>query len=289
MSFVDQDKNYKDCFEKGTLYSTKHAKYFPIYDQLVHDINKKDIAVLEIGVLNGGGLEVWHNLLGEHAKVVGLDFNPECRSLLGNRFSIIIGDQAQKNTWNEIKLNHGMFDLIVDDGGHTVQQQIMSLKYGLDLVSDGGFYVIEDFHANYLTEFGNPSPFSGKSIIDKLVDRLHTRDIVSHNNSDWFENTVFGVCQYSGLVVFIVNRNACQKNGGEVDNGGETLRMSDYRHHSDILARIISKARLYLSNKFQDQKNNKILRWVKDNIFPKIFYIPSLIKNMKFYLSVKWR
>lgn len=46
------------------------------------------------------------------------------------------------------------FDIIIDDGGHSMKQQITSLTYLLDLVVGGGFYAIEDIYTSYKSDFG---------------------------------------------------------------------------------------------------------------------------------------
>ena len=41
----------------------------------------------------------------------------------------------------------GDFDMIIDDGGHTMEQMQISLNYLWDQVKPGGLYVIEDLHS----------------------------------------------------------------------------------------------------------------------------------------------
>lgn len=41
------------------------------------------------------------------------------------------------------------FDIIIDDGGHTMNQQITSFKILFPALKSGGIYVIEDLHTSY--------------------------------------------------------------------------------------------------------------------------------------------
>jgi hypothetical protein len=44
------------------------------------------------------------------------------------------------------------FDIIIDDGGHTMKQQITSFIYLFPKVRSGGLYVIEDLQTSYFTD-----------------------------------------------------------------------------------------------------------------------------------------
>jgi hypothetical protein len=46
------------------------------------------------------------------------------------------------------------FDIIIDDGGHTMNQQKVSIDTLIAAVPPGGFYVIEDLETSYMPDFG---------------------------------------------------------------------------------------------------------------------------------------
>jgi len=67
-----------------------------------------------------------------------------------------------------------LFDIIIDDGGHTMNQQKTSFLNLLSLVRPGGIYVIEDLETSYLKEFGGGylKPSSTVSFLKTFIDEL---------------------------------------------------------------------------------------------------------------------
>ncbi len=52
-------------------------------------------------------------------------------------------DQSNAASLTQIGDKHGPFDLVIDDGGHTMKQQIVSLATLWRFVKPGGFYIAE--------------------------------------------------------------------------------------------------------------------------------------------------
>lgn len=68
---------------------------------------------------------------------------------------------------NQVKQNR--FDIIIDDGGHTMNQQLVSLKTLLSSVRPNGIYVIEDLETSFILEFGgDPSGAANNTTIALL-------------------------------------------------------------------------------------------------------------------------
>ena len=64
-------------FKESKYYSTKHIKYFKNYDEILFSYKDKEITFVEIGILNGGSLSIWKKFLGDKARIIGIDLNPE--------------------------------------------------------------------------------------------------------------------------------------------------------------------------------------------------------------------
>ncbi|CAF0873497.1 unnamed protein product [Adineta steineri] len=64
------------------------------------------------------------------------------------------GSQDDIGILKNVTSTKGTFDVIVDDGGHTMKQQITSLIYLLPKVQSGGIYVLEDLLTSYMGDFG---------------------------------------------------------------------------------------------------------------------------------------
>ena len=70
----------------------------------------------------------------------------------------------------------GQVDLIVDDGGHKMHQQITSFRELWPKLKDRGLYIVEDTHTSYWPGFGGGFR-EGKSFIEfakDLIDRMHS-------------------------------------------------------------------------------------------------------------------
>ncbi len=68
----------------------KWAHYFDIYDRHFARFRDKEIVILEIGVSQGGSLQMWKDYFGPKAKIYGIDVNPQCKQLEEDNIKIFI-------------------------------------------------------------------------------------------------------------------------------------------------------------------------------------------------------
>tara|TARA_Y100000310_G_C19970163_1_gene485095 strand:- start:69 stop:509 length:441 start_codon:yes stop_codon:yes gene_type:complete len=97
------------------------------------------------------------------------------------------GDQSNIDHLNNFLSLHGdEFDIIIDDGGHSMRQQQISLKILFNAVRSGGFYVIEDLHTcsgqwSYL--YGSEIIEEGDTLTTDLLNSLEVEDnIITETN-----------------------------------------------------------------------------------------------------------
>lgn len=125
--------------DKGTIHS-----YIEDYEMLLAPYRlNHDTVMMEIGVLFGDSIRMW----GEYftGKIIGLEahIRPEIDDLLNNpRFEIIHGDATNPAITNV--LSDYKFDVIIDDGVHSIESQVTSFNLFKDKMKSGGIYVIED-------------------------------------------------------------------------------------------------------------------------------------------------
>ena len=105
-----------ELFYKSKNKSLKWKKYFPVYDKLFKRFKNKKIIFVEIGVLDGGSLEIWKNFFGKDSRIIGIDNNPDCKKLENTNFEIFIGSQSDPNFWKDFFNKVGNVDIILDDG-----------------------------------------------------------------------------------------------------------------------------------------------------------------------------
>jgi hypothetical protein len=85
----------------ATLYSRHQGKlsdkwsiYISIYERLFFELVDQSLRVLEIGIQNGGSLEIWSEFFPRATKIVGCDINEACRQLsyADPRIGVVVGD-----------------------------------------------------------------------------------------------------------------------------------------------------------------------------------------------------
>jgi hypothetical protein len=96
-------KKIEDSFFKSPYKSIKYNSYFNTYENLFSNFINKKITFIEIGVLNGGSLFMWKDYLGENARIIGIDNNPEALRWEKYGFEIFIGDQGDPVFWDSIQ------------------------------------------------------------------------------------------------------------------------------------------------------------------------------------------
>lgn len=122
----------------------KWMHYYEIYERHLGKFVGEDVNVVEIGVYSGGSLDMWRDYLGPRCHIYGVDVAEQCRSYSGDQVSIMIGDQADPAFWREFLREQPKIDIVVDDGGHELEQQITTLEALLPRLSRGGVYICED-------------------------------------------------------------------------------------------------------------------------------------------------
>jgi 23S rRNA U2552 (ribose-2'-O)-methylase RlmE/FtsJ len=136
----------------GTIHKWKH--YLEIYERHFSKYKNKEVVILEIGVFQGGSLRMWKKYFGKNAKIYGIDINPECKKLEEAGIEIFIGSQEDRNFLRKIKKIIPKVDILIEDGGHTMNQQITTFEELYDHVKSDGIYLCEDLHTSYWKDYG---------------------------------------------------------------------------------------------------------------------------------------
>ncbi|WP_431297608.1 class I SAM-dependent methyltransferase [Tabrizicola sp. BL-A-41-H6] len=157
-----------------TLFKMDH--YLDVYDRLLSGWQGRSVSFLEIGVYKGGSLRMWRNFFAPTARLTFVDIDPACKALELPGTEVRIGDQADPAFLAELAAARGPFDMIVDDGGHQMHQQIASFVALWPHLADGGLYIVEDTHTSYWPGFGGGlnTPGSFIAFAKGLIDRMHS-------------------------------------------------------------------------------------------------------------------
>jgi SAM-dependent methyltransferase len=131
--------------------SDKWSSYLSLYQSVLNDQRSTTHSVLEIGVQNGGSLEIWSKFFPNANAVVGCDINPKCEQLNyeNSNIHVVVGDATLPETLQEIKQHSLSFDLIIDDGSHIPREVILTFLQYWPLIKPGGLFIAEDLHCDY--------------------------------------------------------------------------------------------------------------------------------------------
>lgn len=156
--------------------SFKWLHYFEIYNRHFAKYIGKDINILEIGVNRGGSLQLWKHIFGSKANIYGVDITPDCKAFEDERTKIFIGDQEDRTFWRKIKEEIPKLDILIDDGGHYMDQQIITFEEMFPHVKDDGVYICEDTATSYNpTKYGTGLKKPGTFIeySKNFIDYIH--------------------------------------------------------------------------------------------------------------------
>ncbi len=219
------------AFEYSPYHSIKHFNYFSIYDNLLLKYVGKPIIFVEIGVLDGGSLFMWRKFLGPEARIIGIDLNPSATKWREFGFEIFIGDQADFSFWASFFKSVGTIDVLLDDGGHTNYQQIVTLLATADFVRNGGTIIIEDTHTSYM-KFGNFKKASFIEFSKKLIDEINRRHLNRGTKLNGLSKCVFAITQFESISAFHIDTTKCVHNS-RVENHGEKDNSDDFRYATE--------------------------------------------------------
>ena len=165
-------KSYFDSHREGKGI-WKWIHYFDIYQRHFKKFIGRDVRVLEIGVYSGGSLEMWREYFGSNCRVYGVDVEEACKVYENDRTQIFVGDQADREFWRTFKKEIPAIDILIDDGGHLPEQQIITLEEMLPHLRPGGIYLCEDVQGdiNGFTSYVHGLTAKLNSALSKPVDQ----------------------------------------------------------------------------------------------------------------------
>jgi 23S rRNA U2552 (ribose-2'-O)-methylase RlmE/FtsJ len=182
----------------------KYQHYFDVYDRHFSKYKGQEITIVEIGVFQGGSLQMWRSYFGPKAKIWGIDIDTRCKLLEEENTNIIIGSQEDENFLESIYDITGPIDILIDDGGHTQKQQITTFNILFDKIKDDGVYLCEDVHTSYWLSYGGGHKRKGtfvefaKNLIDKL-NAFHSEE--NNLQVDSFTKSAKSIHYYDSIVV----------------------------------------------------------------------------------------
>ena len=159
----------------------KWKHYFEVYERHLSRYRGRAPTMVEIGVFKGGSLMMWRDYFGPRAAIWGVDISAEVEAMRAEGFGILVGDQADPAFLERLRREIPRPDILIDDGGHRMEQQIATFDALFAWIADDGVYICEDLHTSYWSDFGggHRAPGSYIEYSKRWIDSLnawHSRE-----------------------------------------------------------------------------------------------------------------
>jgi hypothetical protein len=189
--FRDPESTWQPRGRFAELFANHHGRvaqkwvnYFEIYDRLFErftdgvampDGSRRPLRFLEIGVAQGGSLELWREYFGPDAVIFGIDIDPNCAIPDRDDLQVRIGSQADPEFLRSVVAEMGGVNVVLDDGSHVASHQKVSFDTLFPLLNANGLYVVEDTHTAYILPYGGGfrRPGTIVEVAKGMVDGLH--------------------------------------------------------------------------------------------------------------------
>lgn len=123
--------------DKGTLHS-----YIDLYANQM--TRRSNVSVLEIGVEYGHSIAMWQEYF-KNSKVYGIDV--KSTNIKFDLDNFILGDATDEKTIKD-NFSRNKFDYVIDDGSHSVKDQLLSFDIIFPKMKKDGKYFIEDVNGD---------------------------------------------------------------------------------------------------------------------------------------------
>lgn len=174
------------ALKNGSDKGPNDHNYTTIYEKYLSSMKDKPLKILEIGFSGGASARIWDEYFTHpNTQLYFIDVNTNCFNCmqgLSSRCSLYMVDQSDASQLHKFTSNIANdFDIIIDDGGHMMHQQITSFKALFPTLKKGGLYIVEDLHTSYWASYGSAgsydhpkaSPKSAIRFLQNLVDELN--------------------------------------------------------------------------------------------------------------------
>ena len=185
----------------GHNFISSYNKLFKDYDiDEVEDVFEIGIGCLEKGQMGGhngtitkygyktgNSLRMWRDYF-INANIHGIDIYKEAMIYDEDRIITYICDQSNKEQLNKLLKDDikKKMDIIVDDGSHELNHQIISFEILTPYLKKGGIYVIECIQPKNISSFLNLSVFRNKKEIEDKFEITHYDTRKDTNKNDDF-------------------------------------------------------------------------------------------------------
>jgi hypothetical protein len=212
----------------------KH-NYARHYETHFEHLRRTSFTLLEVGIggsaqegSGGESLRMWKQFF-PNAQIVGLDLYDKAY-VNENRILAYQGSQTDAYLLRSIVRKHRNLKIIVDAGSHRPEDIRATFAVLYPLLSDGGYYAIEDTQTSYWPRFGGSAdlkdPATTMGMVKDLLDGLNYEEFGDQRPRFYTDSRVVAVHCYHSLVIIEKGVNA---EGGHRPRDWATPREYDAR------------------------------------------------------------
>jgi hypothetical protein len=184
----------------------KWYQYFAAYETHLARFRNRHLTLFEIGVGEGGSLQLWRRYLGPFAIIVGLDVYPRARQVAEDQIHVRTGNQGDPEFLARVVEEFGPPDIVIDDGSHLQPDVHKSFAALYPLVAKNGVYAVEDLHAAYWPNHGGGlrTPGSFIETVKGCIDEMHAEFYGGPSARTPRGDRTTSIHFYNSLVIFEV-------------------------------------------------------------------------------------
>jgi hypothetical protein len=142
-------------------YTDFYQKYFE---------NLKNPKIIEIGTAGHGSTRMFLEYFDD-CYLVGMDI-VNYSDFVANNFKFVHGDQNKIEDLEKLISDVKEYDIILDDGSHTMKQQI-AFGFLLPYLKNGGIYILEDLHTSFNRSYiESDCQFTTYEMLERIEKKL---------------------------------------------------------------------------------------------------------------------
>lgn len=157
--------------------SQKWELYLDVYDSALAPWRAHPVTLVEVGVQNGGSLELWARYFAGGRRFIGCDVDPKVAALRFDdpRIRTVVAPINTPEAARAIVAEAaGPIDVFIDDGSHVTADIVLAFCNYFSLVRAGGIYIAEDLHCAYRRQWrGGLGTDNAMAFFAALVDGMH--------------------------------------------------------------------------------------------------------------------
>lgn len=167
--------NYEDV-EYPSDKNSYHSYIEDVYEEYFSHYRSKKINLLEIGVSFSGSIRLWNDYF-KNAKIYGIDdfscgqnHRSKVEDLISGaveKIKIICGNAYESQTLTDLP----EFDIIIDDGPHTLSTQMKCIQLYLSKLKPNGIMFIEDIVIDFEFDYEGDE-LDKHPTMERLIDKI---------------------------------------------------------------------------------------------------------------------